>query len=226
MTTVQLAGPAGADRPGRTSRIAAIALAIVGGALLLAGACALAGNLLRDGDGFFTSPRERFSTETFGIAMKSVDLTDAPEWAFGDLGLDSVRVQAEADRPLFLGIARASDVARYLGGVDHDDVSGLTYHPFDVDYDHVEGGSPAGAPTERTFWVASATGKGPISLEWEPKPGDWRAVLMNVDGSRGVAAELRLGARTDLLRWIGAVLVVAGGLAAAAAAAFYVRSLG
>src|SRR5690554_4936427 len=99
-----------ARRPRPTARIAAIAAAITAGALLLAGGAALAGDTLRDGDGFFTSPRETFSTETYAIAMKSVDVSDAPRWAFGDLGLDTVRIRAESDRPLFLGIARADDV--------------------------------------------------------------------------------------------------------------------
>jgi DNA-binding transcriptional ArsR family regulator len=44
-------------------------------------------------------------------------------------------------------------------------------------------------------------------------PGDWRAVVMNADGSRGVTAELEFGARTSLPWWVGAALLGAGVLA-------------
>jgi hypothetical protein len=41
---------------------------------------------------------------------------------------------------------------------------------------------------------------------------------MNAGGSRGVAADLSIGAELDPLIWIGVGLLVAGGLLAAAAA--------
>jgi hypothetical protein len=41
---------------------------------------------------------------------------------------------------------------------------------------------------------------------------------MNADGSRGVAAELSIGAELDPLIWIGVGVLVGGGLLAAAAA--------
>jgi hypothetical protein len=44
-----------------------------------------------------------------------------------------VRVKAQSDRPLFIGIARAADLEQYLRGTEHDEVSSLTYHPFQVD---------------------------------------------------------------------------------------------
>jgi hypothetical protein len=41
---------------------------------------------------------------------------------------------------------------------------------------------------------------------------------MNADGSRGVAADLSIGAELDPLIWIGVALLVGGALLAAAAA--------
>jgi hypothetical protein len=41
------------------------------------------------------------------------------------------------------------------------------------------------------FWVTSTSGAGNLALHWKPRPGTWRAVLMNADGSRGVTARLR-----------------------------------
>lgn len=76
--------------------------------------------------GYFSWPAETFTSGGYAIAMKTVDISDAPLWAFGDAGLDAVRVEAHSDRPLFIGIARAADLKRYLlRGTEHDEVSGL-----------------------------------------------------------------------------------------------------
>ncbi len=65
-------------------------------------------------------------------------------------------------------------------------------------YAERQGGPPEGPPAEQTFWVASATGAGEQTLEWEPEDGSWNVVVMNADGSRGVAADLSIGA--ELIR--------------------------
>jgi hypothetical protein len=136
-------------------------------------------------------------------------------------GVDTVRVKVHGDRPLFIGIARATDLERYLRGTEHDDVSQLSYHPFQVDYDHAGGGAPPRAPVDESFWVKSTNGAENLALAWKPRPGDWRAVLMNADGTRGVTAELQLGARTSLLWWLGAAVLGLAVVAAAAAAILY-----
>jgi hypothetical protein len=216
MHAAELTIPAPA-RPRRTTRIAAIALTVTALVLAVAGAVALAANVVRDGNGYFNSPTKTFTSGGYAIAMKSVDISDAPQWAL-NAGLDSVRVKAHGDRPLFIGIARAADVERYLRGTEHDDVSYLTYHPFQVDYDHAVGHAPSRPPLHQSFWVRSTHGAGSVTLDWKPRPGNWRAVLMNAGGTRGVAAELQFGARTALLWWVGAALLGLSIVAAAAAA--------
>jgi hypothetical protein len=103
-------------------------------------------------------------------------------------------------------------------------VSGLTYNPFQVRYEHASGHAPLNAPADESFWVKSTSGSGNVALAWHPRPGSWRAVLMNADGSRGVTAKLQLGARTSLLWWLGAALLVAAVLAIAGASALYRRA--
>lgn len=222
MHAAELTIPASAQ-PRRTARIAAIAVTVTALVLAIAGTAALAGNVLRDGEGYFNSPTETFTSGGYAIAMKSVDISHAPQWAL-DAGLDSVRVKGHGDRPLFIGIARAADLQRYLRGTRHDDVSQLNYHPFQVDYDHADGGAPTRTPVDESFWVESTSGAGNLTLAWKPRPGDWRAVLMNADGSRGVSAELQLGARSSLLWWVGAGLLGAAVLATGLAAVLYARA--
>ena len=212
-----LATPIPSNAGPRPAKIAAIAVGVVALIAALAGAAALGVNLLRDGQGYFTSPTE---TRTgYAIAMKSVDVSDAPQWVFGRAGLDRIRVQAYGHRPLFIGIARASDIDRYLNGVEHQDISGLRYYPFYISYDRIAGLAPAGPPARQSFWARSVSGAGRVTLSWKPRPGNWRAIVMNADGSRGVTATMQFGARTSLLKWLGGALIGLAALAAAIAAA-------
>jgi Domain of unknown function (DUF4389) len=184
---------------------------------LLAGGCAavVVDRIQRDDDGFLMSPTEDFSTATYAIASEKADVDfDGPDWATRDF-LGTVRIRSESDRPVFVGIAREADVAEYLDGVEHAVVTEIGREP---QYSERQGGAPDGPPADQPFWVASATGAGEQTLEWEPEDGSWNAVVMNADGSRGVAADLSIGVELDPLIWIGVGLLVVGGLLAAAAA--------
>jgi hypothetical protein len=222
MTALATPIPAPAQR--RPTKIVAIGMTVTAAVLALAGAVALAGNLFRDGGGYFNTPTKAFTSHGYAIAMKSVDVSDAPSWVFGHHGINSIRVKAYGDRPLFIGIARAGDIDRYLRGTDHEDVSGLTYYPFHVSYDHVNGLAPRNPPANESFCAKSARGSGSLTLAWKPRPGNWRAVVMNADGSRHITASMRFGARTPLLKWIGPALLGLALLAAAIAAALHCRA--
>ena len=222
MTTIDMTIPAPARR-GRFTKIAAIATLVTALVLALAGTVSLAANAFRDGSGYFNWPTETFTSGGYAIAMKTVDISKAPQWAL-NTGVDRVRVQADSNRPIFIGVARTSDLDRYLRGTEHDDISGLNYHPFQVDYDHSSGRAPNGLPANATFWIRSTSGTGHVALTWKPRPGSWRAVVMNADDSRGVTADLKFGVRTSLLWWLGGGLLAGAALATAAAAVLFARA--
>jgi hypothetical protein len=183
---------------------------------LLAGGCAavVLDQTQRDDDGFLMSPTENFSTATYAIVSENADLAlDGPDWATTDF-FGTARIRSESERPVFVGIAREADVGEYLDGVAHAVVTEID----EAEYSERRGGAPEGRPADQTFWAASATGAGEQTLEWEPADGTWNVVVMNADGSRGVAAELSIGGELDSLIWIGVGLLVGGGLLAAAAA--------
>ena len=117
---------------------------------------------------------------------------------------------------MFVGIGPAADVDRYLLGVERDVVTDFDRR--DPTYSRRAGGAPAAPPGSQTFWAASATGSGEQTLDWKPEDGDWRAVVMNADATRGVSADMSIGAELDAVLWIGIGMLAAGALLAAVAA--------
>ncbi|MFO7572169.1 MAG: DUF4389 domain-containing protein [Gaiellaceae bacterium] len=183
----------------------------------LAGGCGAVAvdQTLRDDDGFLMSPTEDFATATYAIASERADIDVGGAERALDLFLGTVRIRSDSERPAFVGIARASDVTGYLSGVEHSIVTDFERRPV---YVQRAGGAPTSLPGDETFWAASTSGVGEQTVEWEPADGDWRVVVMNEDGSRGVAAELAIGAELDPLLWIGLGLLLVGALFAGTAA--------
>jgi len=183
--------------------------------LVVGGAGVVLDRTQRDADGFLMSPTESFTTAAYAISSESADVDlDGPDWATEDL-LGTVRIRSESERPVFVGIGRDSDVARYLDRVERSVVTEIGRDP---SYSQRAGSAPAGRPAGQSFWVASATGAGEQTLEWEPRSGSWSVVLMNADASRGVSADLSIGAELDEIIWVAVGVLVAGALLAALAA--------
>jgi len=197
----------------RVLALAGLAIALLLAiATTIAGITALIGDSFgRDDDGFFTAQLDDLVSSGSAIRSDEVDFTGdpGPGWLLDRLDTE-VRIEAEPVDPtneVFIGIADARDLERYLDGVAHDvitDINGrratYTSRP----------GVAAEPPTSQSFWAASATGAGAQTLEWELAEGEWVAVLMNADGSLGVANEVDVGVSTDVLRPIGLALLAAG----------------
>jgi len=150
---------------------------------------------------------------------------DVPSWVFDRLQVD-VRVTARplaSGKNVFLGIAPAGSLSAYLGGVAHDQVIGITDPRADGQRTAVLRSTPgadrAAAPTRQTFWTASATGAGQQQLTWRVTGGQWSAVIMNADGSSGVAVSSTIGVKAGFLLpmallMVGLGLLITGGAVA------------
>jgi Domain of unknown function (DUF4389) len=207
---------------GTFGKVVLIVVGVIAGVIafgLLAGGCALTAvdRTQRDDDGFLMSPTQDFATPTYAIVSESAEIdSNGAEWAL-DTFLGTIRIRSESDRPLFVGIADAADVDRYLGSVAHDVVTDLD-STGDPEYSRHTGTAPPSPPTEEEFWTTSVEGQGEQTLDWEPEDGTWRVVVMRADDSRGVSADMSIGAELDSVLWIGLGMIGVGLLFAAGSA--------
>ena len=207
-----------------TALVIGVLLFLVGLALLGAGGTALwADRTQRDG-GYATTDVHEFSTAGSALATVSTELGSAGVgWLYSPGLLDEVRIRvtpASSSALLFVGIGPSTEVDRYLAGVNHTVITEF----WDEKVETVAGGEPRSAPASQDFWVASDTGRGARTLEWDPTDGSWTVVVMNADGHPGIDVGADLGARVSALLWIavgvlagGAVLIAGGALLIAGA---------
>jgi len=182
-------------------------------ALIASGGAALVGvHRGADADGFHTTGAGTLATPTAAFVSDGVDLGDDPTWLFRNGHLGTLRVDAAGSngKPVFVGIARESQVDAYLRGVAVDRVTDFDAHPLTVTTDRRPGGALAAAPVTQRFWARSSTGSGPRSISWPVESGSWSVVVMNADGSPGVRARVDVGVKVPLILWVGVGLLVAG----------------
>jgi hypothetical protein len=224
------AGPAERPEPdgagsGATPRgwTAGRVVGVVAGVLLLVtgfGAVAGGGTLLwadtgyRDSAGYVSLPADEFTDTGYALRFDVDDVIhlnggwfDGANW----LGDVRVRVVGSDTAPLFVGIARTADVARYLDAVPHGRFDGRNTRMMFQAMRFTMMRPPA-APAEQGIWAASTSGAVPLTLTWTPQPGSWSLVVMNADASRGLRADVDFGATVPALRPLWITLLAAGGV--------------
>jgi len=211
-------------RPGRVIAVivgALLALPALG--IFIGGAALTIGSAVElRGGGYFDETLDRLSTATPAITTAEADLQadPGPHWVLDFLDV-SVRLQVTAvdeGTDLFVGIGSTDAVEVFLSGVARDEISDVDFR-HDVTYRTIPGDRLADSPSGQSFWVASASGTGPLVLEWDVAEGEWVVVLMNTDGSPGILADVTVGARSGALLGIGIGMVVLGVLLLTAAVA-------
>jgi hypothetical protein len=191
----------------------AVAGVVALGALGL-GAAALWADGEKNDQGYLMTDSERFAAGTRALATDNLDVDlDGADWLVdsGDLGKVQLEVASEGDEPLFIGIARTEDVTSYLRGVNHTRLTDIDAVPFEASYLRESGNRRPAAPAQESFWVVSTQGRGVQALDWRVKDGDWSVVVMNADGSRGVAADVSAGAKIPFLNELGWSAIGVGG---------------
>jgi hypothetical protein len=229
-------GPTGGSHPSGRH----VAALVIGCLLLLPGLGLLLGGaglgvtyaVGRDDAGYLSLTLPALSSPTPAITAEDVVVEtgpDVPAWVLDRLDLD-LRLTA---RPLasgadvFLGVAPASSLTAYLAGVSHDEVIGITSARGSTLRAAVlrstPGAATVAAPTTQTIWTASATGAGQQELTWRVTGGQWAAVIMNADGSAGVAVSSTIGVRAGFLLPLALVMLGVGLVATGIAVALIIR---
>lgn len=221
-TPVQPSVPASRPRQRHAGHVVAI---IAGCLMILPSLGALAGGVAvltarevaTDDDGYFAFTLDRVDSDGVAVATDEAWFDEARDedapWVLDVLDVD-LRLRVDGALPtdeVFVGIARTADVEAYLDGSAHTVVTDIDDHtPLLAE---VTGGRELiGSPTAEDFWVASASGTGEQTLDWEARGGRWSVVVMNADGSPGVAADVEVGARSGAITPIGVALIVFGAL--------------
>jgi hypothetical protein len=172
---------------------------------LIAFALFLAGGLLlwanghyKDADGYLSTGSQRFNSREYAITTPNLQVgAGAPGFLIKADRYGEIRLQtmAKGGKPLFVGVARTSNVDRWLRGTSFSEVSDIDYAPFDATYAEHRGTRKPGPPSVQTFWAAT----GDHALHWDVQSGDWSVVVMNAAGSRGVAAAVSAGAKVPYI---------------------------
>jgi hypothetical protein len=193
-------------------------LLMLGGLVVgLGGGALLVVNSARDADGYATSRDLTLTTPTAAVVSSDMTIRGTNDWQvrWGDFGNVRVSATAQDQTPLFLGVALASDVDRWLSGTARDEVTRTWGEVGAPAYRRIAGDLRAlTPPTEQTFWVSRATGLGTIQLEWDALASDGRYVLVlaNADGSLSVAARSHIGINVPPLVPLGSGLLVTAGV--------------
>ena len=199
--------PAARRSGGRIASIVAGGVAaILAVGLIAAGAVLLWGDSKKDDHGYLSTGKDRYAASTYALASDNLDVNlDGAGWIMdrGDLGKVRLAVKSSAGKPVFVGIARTSDVSDYLRSTSYTSVTDVDYSPFRASYrDHGGDRRPA-LPAQQGFWADSAHGSGTQTVAWDLEDGDWSIVVMNADGSRGVDTHISAGAKLPFLGTLG-----------------------
>lgn len=217
--------PPGGRRAGWTagrvvSVVAGSLLGLIVLGLIAAGVAGLVWNGTQRDDGYLTSSTVQFRSAGYAVSGDRVRVGGDVDWGWQSSTLGKVRVRvtsSDPSRPIFVGIAATGDVFRYLSGVEWSRVQRIG--DSHVDYTDISGGAPSSPPSAMPIWQAQAQGTGTQAVTWQVHGGDWSVVVMNADGSRGIAFRADAGATVPWLLWVGIGALVLAVLLAAASVA-------
>jgi hypothetical protein len=194
-----------------------ILFVIVSFGLIVSGGVVLGvDNSFRDDQGFYSTGFVSLDSDSTASAIttRSADIQLEPSWFVRRNNPITIKVEGSSNDPtkqIFIGLARESDVRTYLNGVNYDEVSDFTFRPFHTQYIQHSGTAKPSPPTGQTFWVASATGSGTQTMQWNVVSGTYALVLMNADGSSPVDTSVSLAAKIpQIVHAVGLGLLIGG----------------
>ncbi|MGB0092798.1 MAG: hypothetical protein WBP81_09730 [Solirubrobacteraceae bacterium] len=209
---------------GRTGlRIGGWILVGLGGLLVIAGVALIVIHLTQRGkDGYYTSSTEHVAAPGYAVTAEGLHIGDLPSIATDVVGRVRVTARSSNGQVLFVGIAPQTAVNAYLAGVARSEVTDVNGDT--VTYKMHAGRAPAGPPGRQGFWQSATSSSGEVSASWKVKGGTWAIVLMNASAAAHINAAVSVGAKTNLLLWLGLGSVLIGLIAGGAGTAMLLSS--
>lgn len=211
--------PPGGWTAGRiVALVAGTVLALMSFGLLAGGGFLAWADLTQSRNGYLIAGTESYATPGYALVSDPVELHDGWGWLGRIVG--DVRIQVTPADPVkhaghvFVAIGPAGDVSHYLAGTSYATVPAVG----DTAVAEHAGSKVPGPPAQAVNWVARATGPGTQTLRWTTQSGTWMAVVMNADGSKGVAARVQLAVSSPVLPALAGMLLVYGVFVGVAAA--------
>jgi hypothetical protein len=159
-------------------------------------------------DNALSTGSHRTSTSTTALVTPIDNVSDR---GVDTLGRPTLRTTLRrAAEPVFVGVGPAKQVDAYLAGAAIETVDDFEVDPYDLDTTTRAGSTRPAAPDTQSFWVARSDGASGADLSWRMRGGDYRLVVMNADGSPGVAADARVSITVPHLFAIGGIVLGLG----------------
>jgi hypothetical protein len=184
---------------GAVGALLGLALAAVGVVLLL----------LTGRDTTFGGAEAALSADRYALVTEAAGL--------GGGGADTtvrVTVRSNQGGPVFVGVAPAAGVDRYLAGTGYDELVDVTLSPLRATLRPSDGSRAPAPPADGPRWTVSASGSGEQTIDVPVRDGGQRLVIMNADAATGVDVTAALSVRAPFLRRLGLGLLVAGAVVA------------
>jgi hypothetical protein len=135
---------------------------------------------------------DSYRTDRYALATES---TNWRTQLFGWAGSVRLRVESTGQKPIFVGVAAADAIGRYLTGTAYTTIGDHSR----TDHD---GERPATPTANALTWTADAEGRGTQTLRWDATDRPQIVFAMNADGSRPVRVRVLSSAVTlDRMPW-------------------------
>lgn len=132
-----------------------------------------------------SAPARLFSTDAYALTTsRTAEFAGDGRIPSLPFELGQVRLRAEGEGPVLIGIASQADVDRYLAGVQRTEVTDVRYDPFRAEYRDIAGTRAPDDPAAQRFRTESASGAGAQEVTWTVQPDDWAVVVMNAQQFR------------------------------------------
>jgi hypothetical protein len=168
-----------------------------------------------DGDGYVSGEGEMF-TSTAAVVVDTAEFREIDEDDEGRNRSGKLRLRVRAERmdggEILIGIGQREDVDAFLEPGSYQTVRELEFDPLRYNQVNIGGSRELAQPSGQLF-VASARGDGLQEVDWPIGSGEYRAIIMNGDGSAGVDVRAEFGVRFPYLRGFAIAAMIIGSLA-------------